>query len=264
MKWFLLGITGLLWIYTGFLLFDKEIKPFLEYKITPSYKTLLKGRIKAERKRATIYIGGKEAGNYMRFIKPKPNGSYEIQIKLDLDLPQIGVVENIKVSSIFSSIIDPEYRLESASATLNVKAGAWFFNMHISGKRVDDKLALFYSSPLGRGQKVIDLPKDTLLTDNFVPFQGSKFLAVGKKWRMECFDFNILEKKVGTTTLWCVVEEIEKYKTKQGEIPAYRIEIKRDPTITIPDHFIYVDMNGEVLEETFNIGKWQFRVVFER
>ena len=138
------------------------------------------------------------------------------------------------------------------------------FRITIKGKRVGDKLNIEFTTPLGSGKDTIDFPKDAMLSDSLVPLYDIGKIEVGKKWKIQMIDINILGGGFHLIPAWVSVEMKEKYYYKDKILNAFRIEIRKNPSDKIPYYTVWVEGDGSILEGQITFGNTIYRLILDK
>ena len=141
--------------------------------------------------------------------------------------------------------------------------------MSAHGQRQGDKLLLSYNLViLKKTDLLVTFPRDATLSDNFLPYQGGGRLEEGKKWKMKMFDLGNLvalgkDSQVELTELYAAVVDREKPPSRGEEKLAWKVEVRKQPTDEFWMYLLWVDDEGNVLEQHMKINKLVCRVVME-
>ncbi|OHB74006.1 MAG: hypothetical protein A2W17_02590 [Planctomycetes bacterium RBG_16_41_13] len=253
-------IITVFWLMMTALLVKKEIMPFIEYDEPPSYRTSLKEIYKPELTSMNFYIGAEKIGVAESLILPQSDGSYRMQSKIELTLATPIIPISNKIRSTTDTIIDRNFQLIST----NMKVDTMGFRITIKGKRVGDKLNIEFTTPLGSGKDTIDFPKDAMLSDSLVPLYDIGKIEVGKKWKIQMIDINILGGGFHLIPAWASVEMKEKYYYKDKILNAFRIEIRKNPSDKIPYYTVWVEGDGSILEGQITFGNTIYRLILDK
>lgn len=238
-----------------FLLFEREIRPYFEYQQPPTYRAMLAHKRQAEVQRRVVIFGGDRIGEAESLTEPLPAGGYRLRSRIrlrtkpfhpTLTLPddRAYLASDVRVDSTFQLA---EFRMTGSLQGMGVS---------VAGDRQGDRLHVSYKALGGlvSGDRLMDFPRDATLADNFLPFQGGVRLTEGKKWKMkllEPFSFAAPNKKdqVGVTEMYAVVESREVITSREREVPAFKIEVRREPTQEYTDYIFWVDEEGTLLKQ---------------
>ena len=106
------------------------------------------------------------------------------------------------------------------------------------------------------------------LSDNFLPYQGGGRLEEGKKWKLKMFDLGNMismnkDHQVEMTELYAAVVEREKPPSRNDDKLAWKVEVRKLPADEFWMYLLYVDDEGNVLEQHMKINKLLCRIVLE-
>ncbi len=266
--WLLL--TGLLWAVMMSLLFEREIRPYFEYQRPPSYEAVLAGRTQAEIQRRVIYFsdGRTRIGESETLIEPRAGGGASLRTRFvmkmaaftTLKLPQ----DHVYLTS--ESTVDEQYRLAGFKLDCSIQG----FPITLKGERQGGKLLVYYNLVLAKGEKLVELPPDAMLSDNFLPYLGGSGLAEGKKWRIRMVDLGGLltmgkNQELSFSEVFAVVEGREVVRAGGREQPCWKVTV-REQANDEPEKWAYrlwVDEKGTVVQYMMKMNRLPCTIVLE-
>ncbi len=268
LAWLLL--SGCAWAVMMFLLFEREIRPYFEYRQPPSYRTMLGRASEPEIERRAIFLGTEQVGESERLTEPLPEGGYRLRSRTLMDMRLLMPVEvPVETRTFLSSDlrVDEEYRL----TRFDVTGGMQGVNLAARGERRGDKLRVAYEIMLLKGEQLMDFPEDATLADYFMPYTGGSGLAVGKKWKSRMMDLeNLLSLKGGRemafSEVYAQVVDRDLTKGLGRQVYAFKIEVRKEPTQELPSYTLWVDDEGVVVRQVMKINKYpcEIRLVERR
>jgi len=259
------------WIIMTLWLITSEIVPFFGYKSVPSYKTFLEGKSKGEELLVGIYVGGKRLGSITTRTEPLAKKGYKINNLVEIKIWDIlGQAPNFEhPDSRGKGWVSEVIRL-SGNYFINEDSSLTSFDFNMMNmisaygtRGKDGKLYINFSTPLGKSNEVIDLPADSILSDSFLPFYGDKNLMVGKKWKTEVLDVDILGGRLKFSPAYFIVEAIEERFWKNEILKVFRVEMRKMPQASSPLYTMWITKEGTFIEAEFTFGKSSVRLVRE-
>ncbi len=252
-------VSGCFWAVMMSLLFEREIRPYFEYRQPPSYRTLLKRKAEPEMERRTIYFGKERMGETERLTEPLSPAGHRLRSRVAMDLRLLmpmAILADTRTCMASEVQVDEEYRL----SRFDVEGGLRGLDLSIRGKREGEKLKVAYNLTILKGEQVLDFPPDATLADYFMPFEGGTGLAVGKKWKSRMLDLENLVSLKGKgelsfTEVYAIVVDREILRSRGREVYAYKVEVRRDPTQPMPSYTLWVDEQGIVVKQEMKINK---------
>jgi hypothetical protein len=142
--------------------------------------------------------------------------------------------------------------------------------MTVKGERQGDKLFVRYNLLFAKDERLVDLPRDAILSDSFLPYQGGGRLEEGKKWKMRLLDVGALiavnnKQQLAFTEMYATVVGKELLKIGDREVPAYKVDVKEQPNDE-PEKWAYqiwVDERGTVVRQLMKINKLPCAITLE-
>ncbi len=261
--------TGCVWAGMMFLLFEREVRPYFEYRLPPSYRLALRDKMRPELQRRAITFADGRIGEVETLIAPQAEGGTLMTSRL---LMKMGPLSPIKLPDdqvyLGSEVrVDPAYRL----AGFRMECRFQGLRMTVKGERQGDQLFLRYDAPFLRdGERLVDLPPDAILTDSFLPYQGGGRLEEGKKWKMRLIDVTSLvtlnsRQPLSFTEMYATVVGKEKVEVGGREVVAYKVDVKEQPNDE-PEKWAYqiwVDEEGTVVRQLMKMNKLPCAIVLE-
>lgn len=251
MKWrFVVVGTTALWAWMTALLVKREIVPYFEYQSAPSYGTML-GKVDAPiYRRYEVFLGGTRVGEAEELISFESDPSYMIEDRVRFDLSSISRLASGKILIRSKTEVNLDFELTRFFAEMNLGG-----EMHLATHafRDGDALEVSYRG-LGMHDSVrMEFPRGTMLSHNFVPYHGNRYLAVGQKWKMQMIEFGLTGRPRFVPSFVSVEERI--VETWQGrEEDVYRIEIKERPNQERVNYMAWVTRDGTVIKSLSTIG----------
>lgn len=250
-------LSGILWAVMMFLLFEREIRPYFEYQQPPSYKVMLRNRSEPELVIRTLRFGRQDIGRAESIAEPQPSGGYLLRNRILLHMQpfvrwpigddRVTLSSDVRVDDTYQL---SEFKMEGRFQGIPFSAG---------GARRQDKMVVWYQL-LVRGERTIDLPRDAMLSDNFIPYQGGARLSEGKKWRMRMVDVEGMILSSGNAEksvrdVYAAVVGREKLEHKEKIVEAFKVEVRKEANDEIPAYTLWVDDEGAVLQQLMMINK---------
>lgn len=251
--WLLL--TGLLWAVMMSMLFEREIRPYYEYQRPPSYEAVLAGRTQAELQRRVIYFGDGRVriGESETLIEPRAGGGASLRSRLGMKMSAFTTLKlpDDYVYLTSESTVDEKYRLAGFKMDCRFQG----FPITLKGERQGGKLLVHYNLVLAKGEKLVELPPDAMLSDNFLPYLGGAGLTEGKKWRIRMVDLGGLltmgkNQELSFSEVFAVVEGREVVRAGGRELPCWKVTV-REQANDEPEKWAYrlwVDEKGTMIQ----------------
>jgi len=260
-------ISGCTWSVMMFLLFEHEIKPYFEYQQAPTYQMMFRDRTQAEHQRRAVYFAENRIGEAESLAEPLAAGGFRMQSRMLMHMRLFGGPQLPDDRAYMTS----EFRLDSAYllSTFHLHGNLQGIPITAKGERQGDKLLLSYNLVILKKDGIlIPFPHDATLSDNFLPYQGGGRLEEGKKWKLKMFDLGNLvsmnkDHQVEMTDLYAAVVDREKPPSRSDERLAWKVEVRRQPADEFWTYLLYVDDEGNVLEQHMKINKLVCRIVLE-
>ena len=266
--WLLL--TGLLWAAMMSLLVDREIRPYFEYQRPPSYEAVLAGRTKAEVQRRVIYFteGRTKIGESETLIEPLEGGGASLRSRFSMKMSAFTTVklpeDHVYLTSDFA--VDGKYQLSAFKMDCRFQG----FPITLKGQRQDEKLLVNYNLVLARGEKLVGLPPDAMLSDSFLPYLGGRGLSEGKKWRIRMVDLSSLvtmgkNQELAFSEVFAVVEGREVIRAGNRDLPCWKVTV-REQANDEPEKWAYrlwVDEKGTVIQQMMKVNRLPCTIVLE-
>jgi hypothetical protein len=262
-----LSLSGLAWAVMMFLLFDREIRPYFEYQRPPSYETVLADKSQPEVQLRTIYFteGRNRIGQAETLIEPRQAGGAGIRSRLTMEMGAFtNVKDQIYVVSDFN--VDGKYQL--ADFRLDCRIAGLPITM--KGERQGGKLYVTYNLVVARGEKLVDLPTDAMLSDSFLPYMGGKGLTEGKKWRIRMVDLGGIlamgkSRELTFSEVYATVEGREVVRAGRRDVPCWKVSVRENANDD-PEKWAYqlwVDERGTVVQQLNKINRLPCLIVLE-
>lgn len=262
--WLLL--SGAVWVYMMYLLFDREVRPYFEYQAPPTYQTVFRDLRHAEVQRRAVYFAESRIGESESLSEPLEGGGVRMRSRILMKMALFGGIkvpdDRAYLTSDFK--VDKDFQLAEFRLTGNLQG----MPMSASGQRQGEQLRVAYNFLITKGDLLVPFPKDATLADSFLPYQGGGRLEDGKKWKIRMFDLGNLvsigkDHKVDMTELYATVVGREKPPSRHEERMAWQIEVRRQPTDEFWAYLLWVDEEGLVLEQHMKINKLPCKIVLE-
>lgn len=260
-------VSGCTWSVMMFLLFEHEIKPFFEYQQAPTYQMMFRDRKQAEHQRRVVYFAENRIGEAESLSEPLESGGFKMRSRMLMHMKPFGGPQLPDDRAYMSS----EFRLDSAFllADFRIIGNLQGIPVTARGERQDDKLLLSYNLVILKKDGVlVPFPRDATLSDNFLPYQGGGRLEEGKKWKLKMFDLGNLismnkDHQVEMSELYAAVVGREKPPNRPDGKLAWKVEVRKQPADEYWMYLLYVDDEGDVLEQHMKINKLVCRIVLE-
>ena len=247
-----LGATAF-WIVMTVLLFLQEIMPYFKFQSMPSYQTMLGEFDRPTYKRYEILLGAQVVGEAEELLSVQPGPLYVVENRLQVDgVPLLG---RLTVRS--RSEINIDYQLIGFNSTLKLGSMKVFrADAFRKGKQLEVSIGGF---GLRRETITLDFPKGMMLTNNFVPVRGTRYLAVGREWKTQMINFDgmLLGGEARVVPAFVRVEERATRPFEGRRHVVYKVEVRDRPGDDLADYWGWVTRDGEVLESTIQIGRLQ-------
>ncbi len=252
--WLLL--FGGFWAMMMFLLFEREIQPYFEYRRPPSYRVMMRDRKEPELTRRKIRFGREEIGESETITEPVPAGGCLIRTRFTMRMQRFVSIKLPDDRVFFSSEtrVDGSYRLEGFRMDGRIQG----LSAKVEGRRRGDKVVVSYDVLALRGERVVDLPRDAMLADNYLPYMGGARLEVGKKWRMRIVDADelvSLKPEKAVRDLYAMVVSRESLNHAGRDVPVFKVEMRKEASEEIPAYTLWVDDEGAVVRQQRMIRK---------
>lgn len=266
--WLLGG--GLAWAVMMALLFQREILPYFEYQQPPGYASVLRDKRQPELQRRVVYFteGRARIGEAETLIEPLEAGGASLKSRFLMGMSTFTPIklpdDKVFVESTFK--VDPGYRLSEFSMICRFQG----LPLTVKGNRQGEKLHVSYNLVLAKGDRLVDLPPDAMLSDNFLPHLGGRGLEAGKKWRIRMVDLSGLvtsgrTRELSLTEMYATVEGREVIRAGAREVPCWKVSV-REHANDDPEKWAYqlwVDEKGTVVQQLMKINKLPCVVVLE-
>ena len=260
-------ISGCMWSVMMFLLFEHEIKPYFEYQKPPTYQMMFRDRKQAEYQRRAVYFADNRIGDAESISEPAEGGGFRMRSRMLMHMKLFGGIQLPDDRAYMTS----EFRLDSAYllADFRINGNLQGIPVTARGERQGDKLLLSYNLVILKKDGIlVPFPRDATLSDNFLPYQGGGRLEEGKKWKLKMFDLGNMvsmnkDHQVEMTELYAAVVEREKPPSINTDKLAWKVEVRKQPADEFWMYLLYVDDEGNVLEQHMKINKLICRIVME-
>jgi hypothetical protein len=259
--------TGCLWSVMMYLLFEYEIKPYFEYQKAPTYQTIFRDRTHAEFQRRSVWFADKRIGDAESLSEPVDGGGFRMRSRMLMHMRSFGGPSLPDDRAYMTS----EFRLDSTLLLADFRLNGNLQGIPVSakGERQGDKMLISYNLViLKKDGLLVDFPRDATLSDNFLPYQGGGRLEDGKKWKIKMFDLGNLismnkEHQVEMTELYASVVDREKPPSSNSEKAAWKVWVRKQPSDEFAMYELWVDDEGNLLEQHMKINKLPCRIVLE-
>lgn len=250
-----------------FLLFQLEIKPYFEYQKPPTYQMMFRDRKQAEFQKRVVYFGENRIGEAEALSEPVEGGGYRMRSRMMMHMKSFGGLQLPDDRAYMTS----EFRLDSAYLLADFRLAGNLQGVPVTarGERQGDKLLLSYNLMIMKKEGLlVDFPRDATLSDNFLPYQGGGRLEEGKKWKMKMFDMGNLvsmnkDHQVEMTELYAAVVDREKPPSRAEEKLAWKVEVRKQPADEFWMYLLWVDDDGNVLEQHMKINRLICKIVMD-
>ncbi len=250
-----------------FLLFEREIRPYFEYRRPPSYRSMLRRKTEPEVERRAIRFGAEKVGESERLTEPLPGGGYRVRSRVSMDMRfalPAAVPGEARTCLGSDLLVDGEFRL----VRFEVEGGLKGVGLYVSGERQGERLKVCYRILGLEGEQSVDLPADATLADYFMPFEGGMGLAEGKKWKSRMLDLDGLlvpkgKEGMAFTEVYAVVVGREIVRSRGRDVYAFKVEVRKEPTQPLPVYTLWVDDEGVVVRQLMKINKLECEIALE-
>lgn len=264
--WLLL--TGCVWAGMMFLLFEREVRPYFEYQLPPSYRLALRDKTQPELQRRSITFSDGRIGEAESLIEPQESGGTLMRSRVIMKMGALSPVrlpdDQVYMSS--EVRVDATYQL----AEFRMECRYQGIPMTVRGERQGDKLFVKYDLLFAKDSRLVDLPRDAILSDNFLPYQGGGRLEEGKKWKMRLLDVGSLvavnhKQQLAFTEMYATVVGKEVLKVGGRDVVAFKVDVKEQPNDE-PEKWAYqiwVDEGGTVIRQLMKVNKLPCAIVLD-
>jgi hypothetical protein len=260
-------VSGCTWSVMMFFLFEHEIKPYFEYQQAPTYQMMFRDRKQAEHQRRVVYFAENRIGEAESLSEPLEAGGFKMRSRMLMHMKPFGGPQLPDDRAYMSS----EFRLDSAFllADFRIVGNLQGIPVTARGERQGENLLLSYNLVILKKDGVlVPFPRDATLSDNFLPYQGGGRLEEGKKWKLKMFDLGNLismnkDHQVEMSELYAAVVDREKPPSRAEDKLAWKVEVRKQPADEYWMYLLYVDDEGNVLEQHMKINKLVCRIVLE-
>ena len=256
-----------MWSVMMYLLFEHEIKPYFEYQKPPTYQTIFRDRKLAEHQRRAVFFADKRIGDAESLSEPVDGGGFRMRSRMLMHMKSFGGPQLPDDRAYMTS----EFRLDSNLLLADFRLTGNLQGIPVSarGDRQGDKMLLSYNLVILKKDGIlVDFPRDATLSDNFLPYQGGGRLEEGKKWKIKMFDLGNMismnkDHQVEMTELYAAVVDREKPPSRGEEKLAWKVWVRKQPNDEFPMYELWVDDEGNLLEQHMKINKLPCRIVLE-
>lgn len=246
MKWTVVVVIAAFWVLMMGLLFEREIRPFIDNQAPPTYRRMLVGDGRPQTVRMQILRRLRPAGMYTATFTPQPSGFCRLKEVLGMDV-ELGRIK-LHTTTTIETLIDPEFQLAKFGMEME---GAGLV-LRVDGVRLDrETLQIVLASPLsGRIEKTIPFEKDMVLSNDFSPFFRLPDLTPGREWIVHTLSPNLLQRDVAILPLRARVVERETIGWGEGvaEVTVHRVEVAAPEANGRVKYRVWVDLEGRVLQ----------------
>lgn len=249
------------------LLFEREIRPYFEYRQPPSYRTFLRKKTEPEMELRSIFFGKERVGQAERLLEPQGGAGHRLRSRVQMDLRSLlplAVEGDTRIGLASEVSVDGEGRL----CRFESRGGLRGLNFTVRGIREGKKLKVAYDVVLFSGEQEVEFPPDAMLSDYFLPFEGGGGLAEGKKWKSRMLDLDNLislkgKRELTFTEVYAVVVGREVVRALGHDRYAFKVEVRKEPTQALPSYTLWVDEEGFVLRQEMKIYRLACRILLE-
>lgn len=270
MRHFWLLVTGLAWAGMMVLLFDREIRPYFEYQRPPSYATVLSDKKHPEVQRRVVYFteNRNKIGECETLIEPQETGGSTLRTRFLMGMSMFSPMklpdDKVYLQSEFK--VDAAYRLSDFKMDCRFQG----IPLTLKGQRQGEKLFVTYNLVLARGERLVDLPPDAMLSDSFLPYLGGRGLEEGKKWRIRLVELTGLltmgkGQELTFTEMFATVEGREVVRAGTREVPCWKVSVREQANDDQEKwaYQLWVDEKGTVIQQLMKMNKLPCMVVLE-
>jgi hypothetical protein len=271
MRHLALLLSGTVWAGMMALLVQREILPYFEYQQPPSYRVRLRDKKTAEAERRAVYFTDArvKVGEAETLTEPLPEGGALLRTRFRLDMSPFSKIKLPDPEVVFSTEtrVDADYQLTE----FKMEGRVSFAEVRIRGRRTGTQMLLTYGLFGKTQEKLVELPPDAVLSDNFTPYAGGGRLEEGKKWRMRLVDVGSLLTtssggQIGFTEKFATVTGREVIRVGGRDVPAWKVSVQEQPNDEPEkwDYQIWVDESGTVVQQLMKIERLPCTVVLEQ
>jgi hypothetical protein len=266
--WLLL--TGLAWAGMMALLFNREIRPYFEYQQPPSYESVLVDKRNPEVQRRVVYFteSRNKIGESETLIEPQATGGASLRTRFLMGMSMFSAMKlpDDKVYLVSEFKVDGAYRLAEFKMDCRFQG----IPLSLKGQRQGEKLFVSYNLVLARGERLVDLPPDAMLSDSFLPYLGGRGLEEGKKWRIRLVELTGLltmgkGQELSFTEMFATVEGREVVRAGTREVPCWKVSVREQASDDQEKwaYQLWVDEKGTVIQQLMKINRLPCMVVLE-
>lgn len=261
-------VTGCVWSVMMYLLFEHEITPYFEYQKAPTYQTMFRDRKHAEFQRRSVWFADKRIGDAESLSEPVEGGGFRMRSRMLMHMRSFGGPSLPDDRAYMTS----EFRLDSTLLLADFRLNGNLQGLPVSarGERQGDKMLLSYNLVILKKDGIlVDFPRDATLSDNFLPYQGGGRLEEGKKWKIKMFDLGNMismnkDHRVEMTELYAAVVDREKVPSSNSDKASWKVWVRKQPSDEFAMYELWVDDEGNLLEQHMKINKLPCRIVLEK
>jgi hypothetical protein len=264
----LLLVSGCLWAAMMFALFDREIRPYFEYQQPPTYRMMLRDKRHPEMQRRFIYLAAQKIGDVESLLVPLPAGGCVMKTRFLMHMQPFLAMKLPDDRTYVSSEVrvDDTFQLSKFDMRVSILG----MPISLAGERRGDKLHVKSDLllPGMGGESIVDFPRDAILSDNFLPYQGGARLTEGKKWRIRMIEFdNLLSfgkpKDLGFRDVYAVVVGREPVEHRGRDVSAFKVDVRKNANDERETYSLWVDDQGTVLKQLTMINKLACTIVLD-
>ncbi|HEX7899784.1 MAG TPA: hypothetical protein VF950_18590 [Planctomycetota bacterium] len=263
-------VTGLAWAGMMGLLFHREIRPYFEYQQPPSYESVLREKRHPEVQRRVVYFteGRNKIGECETLIEPQAEGGASLRTRFLMGMSTFTPIKlpDDKVYLMSEFKVDGAWRLAEFKMDCRFQG----IPLTLKGQRQGEKLFVTYNLVLARGERLVELPPDAMLSDSFLPYLGGRGLEEGKKWRIRLVDMSGLltmgkGQELSFTEMFATVEGREVIRAGVRDVPCWKVSVREQASDDQEKwaYQLWVDEKGTVVQQLMKINRLPCTVVLE-
>jgi len=252
------------------LLFNREIRPYFEYQQPPSYATVLSDKRHPEVQRRVVYFteNRNKIGECETLIEPLAAGGATLRTRFLMGMSMFSPMK-LQDDKVY---LQSEFKVDAAYRLSDFKMDCKFQGIPLSlkGQRQGEKLFVTYNLVLARGERLVELPPDAMLSDSFLPYLGGRGLEEGKKWRIRLVELTGLltmgkGQELTFTEMFATVEGREVVRAGTREVPCWKVSVRENANDDQERwaYQLWVDEKGTVIQQLMKMNKLPCTVVLE-
>ena len=252
------------------LLFEREIRPYFEFQRPPSYESVLREKKHPEVQRRVVYFtdNRNKIGECETLIEPQEGGGASLRTRFLMGMSTFTPIK-LPDDKVF---LMSEFKVDKAYQLTEFKMDCRFqgIPLTLKGQRQGEKVFVTYNLVLTKGDRLVELPPDAMLSDSFLPYLGGRGLEEGKKWRIRLVDLSGLltmgkGQELSFTEMFATVEGREVIRAGAREVPCWKVSVREQASDDQEKwaYQLWVDEKGTVVQQLMKINRLPCTVVLE-